>query len=103
VLTHGDFDHTGNAAYLRQTFSAPLAMHPDDFSMLERGDMFASRDHANPMRKKSPPPEIVTHYLASSFIALLTWWLDNDSTYTAEQMNDYYLRLVQPGIEAIFQ
>lgn len=54
-------------------------------------------------RKKSPPAEIVTHYLASSFIALLTWWLDTDSTYTAEQMNDYYLRLVQPGIDAIFQ
>ncbi|MBP7686849.1 MAG: TetR/AcrR family transcriptional regulator [Thermoflexales bacterium] len=54
-------------------------------------------------RKKSLPPEIVTHYLASSFISLLTWWLDTDSTYTAEQMNEYYRRLVQPGIDAIFQ
>jgi len=54
-------------------------------------------------RKKSPPPEIVAHYIASSFIALLTWWLDNDSTYSAEQMNEFYLRLVQPGVEAIFQ
>ena len=54
-------------------------------------------------RKKSPPPEIVAHYLASSFIALLSWWLDNASAYSAEQMNDFYLRLVQPGIEAIFQ
>jgi len=54
-------------------------------------------------RKKSPPPEIVAHYLASSFIALLSWWLDNDSAYSAEQMNDFYLHLVQPGIEAIFQ
>jgi len=28
ILTHGDFDHTGNAAYLRHKFDAPLAMHP---------------------------------------------------------------------------
>jgi hydroxyacylglutathione hydrolase len=55
ALTHGDFDHTGNAAYLRQTFNAPLAMHPDDFGMIERGDMFASRDHANPIFKAIAP------------------------------------------------
>jgi glyoxylase-like metal-dependent hydrolase (beta-lactamase superfamily II) len=55
VLTHGDFDHTGNAAYLRQKFNAPLAMHPDDFGMIERGDMFASRSHANPIFKAIAP------------------------------------------------
>ena len=55
VLTHGDFDHTGNAAYLRQKFGAPLAMHPDDFGMLERGDMFASRGKHNPIFKAVAP------------------------------------------------
>jgi glyoxylase-like metal-dependent hydrolase (beta-lactamase superfamily II) len=55
VLTHGDFDHTGNAAYLRQKFSAPLAMHPDDFGMIERGDMFASRGSGNPILKTIAP------------------------------------------------
>lgn len=54
-LTHGDFDHTGNAAYLRQTFGAPLAMHPADFGMLERGDMFASRSSGNPILKALAP------------------------------------------------
>ncbi len=47
VLTHGDFDHAGNAAYLRQTFGAPIAMHPDDAGMVERGDMFWNRDTGN--------------------------------------------------------
>src|SRR5512139_458062 len=51
ILTHGDFDHTGNAAYLRQKFNAPLAMHPADFDMLARGDMFASRSNGNPIFK----------------------------------------------------
>jgi len=55
VLTHGDFDHTGSAAYLHQKFGAPLAMHPDDFGMIERGDMFASRNSGNPIFKAMAP------------------------------------------------
>ncbi len=55
VLTHGDFDHTGNAAYLRRKFGAKLAMHPNDFGMIERGDMFASRGKSNPIFKAIAP------------------------------------------------
>ncbi len=55
LLTHGDFDHIGNAAYLRQKFSAPLAMHPDDFGMIERGDMFWNRGRSNPLLKSIAP------------------------------------------------
>jgi hydroxyacylglutathione hydrolase len=47
ILTHGDFDHAGNAAYLRQRFDAPVAMHQDDFGMVERGDMFWNRNKGN--------------------------------------------------------
>ena len=47
ILTHGDFDHTGNAAYLRQKFGARIAMHRDDAGMLERGDMFWNRKSGN--------------------------------------------------------
>ena len=43
VLTHGDFDHSGNAAYLHERFGAPIAMHPDDVGMVERGDMSWNR------------------------------------------------------------
>jgi hydroxyacylglutathione hydrolase len=43
VLTHGDFDHTGNAAYLRDKFGAKIAMHQDDAGMAEHGDMFWNR------------------------------------------------------------
>lgn len=47
ILTHGDFDHTGNCAYLRDKFGAPVAMHHDDAGMLERGDMFWNRESGN--------------------------------------------------------
>ncbi|NWG17985.1 MAG: MBL fold metallo-hydrolase [Chloroflexi bacterium] len=43
ILTHGDFDHCGNAAYLRRKFVAPIALHPDDSGMVERGDMLWKR------------------------------------------------------------
>lgn len=43
VLTHGDFDHTGNASHLREKFAAKIAMHSDDLGMVEQGDMFWNR------------------------------------------------------------
>jgi glyoxylase-like metal-dependent hydrolase (beta-lactamase superfamily II) len=42
VLAHGDFDHTGNGAYLRQKYGARMATHRDDLGMVERGDTFFS-------------------------------------------------------------
>ena len=47
VLTHGDFDHTGNAAYLRKKFGTKIAMHYDDSGMVEHGDMFWNRKNPN--------------------------------------------------------
>ena len=52
-------------------------------------------------RKNGIPPEIMAQYIGSSFISLLTWWLDNDSPYSAEQMNEYYRQLVKPGVDVI--
>jgi hydroxyacylglutathione hydrolase len=47
ILTHGDFDHIGNAAYIRSVFGALIGMHRDDAAMAERGDMFANRKKPN--------------------------------------------------------
>jgi hydroxyacylglutathione hydrolase len=47
ILTHGDFDHTGNAAYMRRAFGAKIAMHRGDAGMAERGDMFWNRKKGN--------------------------------------------------------
>jgi hydroxyacylglutathione hydrolase len=44
VLTHGDFDHTGNAAYLREKYGTKIAMHRDDEGMVEKGDLFYNRN-----------------------------------------------------------
>ena len=47
VLTHGDFDHAGNAAYLRKKLGTRIAMHNDDSGMVERGDLFHNRRRGN--------------------------------------------------------
>jgi hydroxyacylglutathione hydrolase len=43
ILTHGDLDHAGNCAYLREKYGAKIAMHADDSGMVERGDMHWNR------------------------------------------------------------
>ena len=43
VITHGDFDHIGNAAYLHRKYGSKIGMHPGDAGMAEKGDMFWNR------------------------------------------------------------
>jgi glyoxylase-like metal-dependent hydrolase (beta-lactamase superfamily II) len=39
LLTHGDFDHTGNAAFLQQKYGAKIAMHAQDAGMVTHATM----------------------------------------------------------------
>ena len=55
ILTHGDFDHTGNAAYIREKFGAKIAMHYDDSGMVEHGNMFWNREKTNFLIRRIAP------------------------------------------------
>jgi hydroxyacylglutathione hydrolase len=55
VITHGDFDHIGNAAHLRDKFGAKIAMHAADSGMAERGDMFWNRKRASRLFRTLAP------------------------------------------------
>jgi glyoxylase-like metal-dependent hydrolase (beta-lactamase superfamily II) len=55
VITHGDFDHIGNAAYLRGLYDTKIAMHPADAGMAELGDMFYNRHKPNLLIKTLVP------------------------------------------------
>lgn len=55
VLTHGDFDHTGNGAFLREKFGAKIAMHHDDSGMVERGDMLSNRESGGVLLRMLAP------------------------------------------------
>ena len=49
------------------------------------------------------PREVTVHYFISSFLALLTWWLDNKMPYSPEQMDEMFQRLVMPGVSAALE
>lgn len=46
------------------------------------------------------PLPIVSNYMASAFLALLKWWLDNNMPYSPERMDELFQRLVLPGVHA---
>ena len=43
VITHGDIDHTGNCAYLREHYGAKIAMHEGDTEMCMKDGMTRDR------------------------------------------------------------
>lgn len=43
IITHGDFDHTGNCAYLSKKYGVKIAMHRGDSGMVEFGNMLWNR------------------------------------------------------------
>jgi glyoxylase-like metal-dependent hydrolase (beta-lactamase superfamily II) len=43
ILTHADFDHTGNCVWLRNKYGAIIAMHREDSAAVESGRMLLSR------------------------------------------------------------
>jgi len=47
ILTHQDFDHTGNAAFIREKYKTRIAMHTEDVEAVERGDMLWNRKGRN--------------------------------------------------------
>ena len=58
------------------------------------------------MKSRSAPPPvpvaITVHWLVSSLLSLLTWWLDNNMPYPAGKMDAMFRQLTMPGIEAAF-
>jgi glyoxylase-like metal-dependent hydrolase (beta-lactamase superfamily II) len=47
LLTHGDFDHCGNAIYLSKKYICPIGIHKNDSMVVESGDMFINRKKSN--------------------------------------------------------
>jgi len=44
IITHGDFDHTGNARYLKAKYNSKIALHNNDIGMVEHGDISWNRN-----------------------------------------------------------
>ena len=44
------------------------------------------------------PPELLIHYLASTFLSVLTWWAEDKNAISPESMNTIYRSLVLPAL-----
>ncbi|HKE60525.1 MAG TPA: TetR/AcrR family transcriptional regulator [Pyrinomonadaceae bacterium] len=46
------------------------------------------------------PIELFVHFLAASFMTVLTWWLERNSRLSAQQINEVFRSLVLPSVDA---
>ncbi|MBI4673810.1 MAG: TetR/AcrR family transcriptional regulator [Chloroflexi bacterium] len=52
-------------------------------------------------KKLGVPLDVQAEFVVSSFLALLTWWLDRDMPYSPEQMVQMLEHLVMPGLNRV--
>ncbi len=48
------------------------------------------------------PPEVVSAYVASTFVLVLNWWLDNRMRLAPKEIDDIFRRLTLPTLSSIF-
>lgn len=64
-----------------------------------------TREWLRNTRPGLPPADLesTVHYLSSALQGLLTWWVNNDFVYPAEEISDRFNRLATMGLEGILQ
>jgi AcrR family transcriptional regulator len=58
------------------------------------------KHQASAGKKPLIPHEVLVHFVVSSFLGLLTWWLNHDMPYSPEQIDEMFKRLTYPGMYA---
>jgi AcrR family transcriptional regulator len=101
-ITRVLFEHAGRHRRLyralvgRRGSGTLLKYAHDDLAALIREHL----EDAIARRRLQPevPLEVTVEFLASALLALLTWWLDNDMPYTADEMGRMFQRLAGSGV-----
>lgn len=47
--------------------------------------------------------EMVAQYMASAFLSLLIWWVDNDKPCSVEELYTLLFRLIEPGLKDVLE
>ncbi len=89
LLTHGDFDHVGNCAYLKEKYGCKVAMHTDDVGMVEKGDMFWNREMGRTKRA-----------IGNLFTRLMRIRLDAEDMFSPDLFLKDQQNLVEFGFDA---
>lgn len=62
------------------------------------------KDHrAGRPPSRQMPPEIVSAYVASTFVLVLNWWLDTSMRLPPKEINDVFRRLTSPTLTTMFE
>jgi AcrR family transcriptional regulator len=63
------------------------------------------RQHSQEHRKPAGPisPDLLVQYVASTFILVLNWWVENKSPLPPKEGNDLFRALILPTLEAAFE
>ena len=90
----------------RPVFKALLGQRAGNVMLRQiRQQMAATmRNIFAPLYPKKQPPvplDAFVQYAISSFLGLLTWWLDNDIACSGEELHAYYRRLLEPAVQAV--
>jgi AcrR family transcriptional regulator len=51
--------------------------------------------------RASMPPDLLVHYLASTFMSVLTWWLENRASLAPSDVDRLYRELVLPTLRSV--
>lgn len=89
ILTHGDFDHTGNCAYFREKYGCSVAMHYADVGMVEQGDFFWNRENRT-----------ITKILGRLMISALRMTLKKEDRFTPDILLEDMQDLSKFGFDA---
>lgn len=87
-------------------YKAMVGKQSGQMIMRQAHDYLAAvvREHLSSIMKsrKSPPMplDMAAHWIVSSFLSLMTWWLDHNLPHTPEEMDAIFRRLTLPGLEA---
>jgi AcrR family transcriptional regulator len=65
------------------------------------GEQIRAITHQGQGVRLTVPEEALVQWVVSSFLALLTWWLDQDIPLTAEEVDAVLWKLARPGIQAV--
>ena len=89
ILTHGDFDHTGNCTYFRDKHDCKVAMHSSDVGMVERGDFFWNRENRS-----------ITKILGKLMISLLRMNLKKEDRFSPDILLEDMQDISDLGLDA---
>lgn len=61
-------------------------------------DDIAKVRHGRRKSDRQLPAELIVHYIASTFVLVLNWWVESDSLLSAPEVNDLFRALTIPTL-----